>query len=815
MPQKVVKFGGINRKVNEFQGTGTCEELINLRPNVGGGFSIVKPKVTYRRNINYMCFYEHAFGDIYNEIAVTESGDVVWVNNSNQKLASFTGNDVTISHVNNILVVYSYKDNRQEVFRFKDGDYQKYYAAPIKLSASIDFRSEGTFAPKFVSTSGYAYDDGNIMDTARWDEAASKAQSNFHANYKNGLCGAAVVGCTYVLEDGSEVWSSAFVVADSSKARANNTTRQNDAPTISNPNDLCRVTVKGVARCSYNINFHESELEGIKKINVYATKPVYNYKFEYLDSTTHGAVKQTLDVLNLDSQLMYYQGSINVNGGGTLSLNFSIERYGENIMPVTAGAIERVGPNVSLNNRFHYFKSDVQHVVQEISMSEQLAVIDAFTPWRAYAKINNKWIRLNDTYYFNPSETQDFIYPMSGVSQIFFEKCSLNSNGSVSPLYDEGFIVEMQDSSAYNYSYAFDIIPEIERFGDAWYDEINNTSVDGKVLLRKEANVINVTLHNTPYAFDINASYNFGGEIIDVVTSYTPISAVQVNQYPVTVFTTNGIYALEQGSGEVLYQSVDPLQPFVIEGKATSTPNGIFFVSSNNLYLLSGREAANVSYVLNGPVDGDLRKLESYNLLCTAANGVANFISTNIFEQYISDVSMIYDQLHNELIISNNDEDYSYSYVLNLDTRSYHKINKKYLRSLNSNKYAIEIRDGSKILVNMFSEAPSTVPVLLQSRPMQFEPFFTHLQRLILLTDTKLEGDVQKLCLSVFGSDDLSNWKCIISAQKAKTVLRQIRTNKAPKSYRDYVILITGYVETDTDISDIIADYTVVQRRLG
>lgn len=815
MPQKVVKFGGINRKVNEFQGTGACEELINLRPNVGGGFSIVKPKVTYRRNINYMCFYEHAFGDIYNEIAVTESGDVVWVNNSNQKLASFTGNDVTISHVNNILVVYSYKDNRQEVFRFKDGDYQKYYAAPVSLSASIDFRSEGTFAPVFVAASGYTYDDGNIMDTARWDEAASKAQSNFHANYKNGLCGAAVVGCTYVLEDGSEVWSSAFVVADSSKARANNTTRKDDAPTIGNPNDLCKVTVKGVARCSYNINFHESELEGIKKINVYATKPVYNYKFEYISSTEHRAVKKTLDVLNLDSQLMYYQGSINVNGGGTLNLNFSTERYGEDIMPVTAGAIERVGPNVSLNNRFHYFKSDVQHVVQEISMSEQSMVIDAFMPWRAYAKIDNKWIRLNDTYYFNPSETQDFIYPMSGVSQIFFEKCSLNSDGSVSPLYDEGFIVEMQDSSAYNYSYAFEIIPEIERFGDAWYDEINNTAVDGKVLLRKEANVINVTLHNTPYAFDINASYNFGGEIMDVVTSYTPISAVQVNQYPVTVFTTNCIYALEQGSGEVLYQSVDPLQPLVIEGKATSTPNGIFFVSSNNLYLLSGREAANVSYVLKGPVDEDLRKLESYNLLCTAANGVANFISTNIFEQYISDVSMIYDQLHNELIISNNDEDYSYSYVLNLDTRSYHKINKKYLRSLNSNKYAIEIRDGSKILVNMFSEAPSTVPVLLQSRPMQFEPFFTHLQRLILLTDTKLEGDAQKLFLSVFGSDDLSNWKCIISAQKANTVLRQIRTNKAPKSYRDYVVLITGYVETDTDISDIIADYTVVQRRLG
>ena len=817
MPQKVVKFGGINRKVNEFQGTGACEELINLRPNVGGGFSIVKPKVTYRRNINYMCFYEHAFGDIYNEIAVTESGDVVWANNSNQKLASFTGNDVTISHVNNILVVYSYKDNRQEVFSFKDGDYKKYYAAPIKLSASIDFRSEGTFAPVFVAASGYTYDDGNIMDTSRWDEAASKAQSNFHATYKNGLCGAAVVGCTYVLEDGSEVWSSAFVVADSSKARANNTTRKDDAPNISNPNDLCKVTVKGVAKCSYCLNFHESELEGIKKINVYATKPVYNYKFEYIDSNTHGAVKQTLDVLNLDSQLMYYQGSINVNGGGTLRLNFSTERYGENIMPVTAGAIERVGPNVSLNNRFHYFKSDVQHVVQEISMSEQLAVIDAFTPWRAYAKIDNKWIRLNDTYYFNPSETQDFIYPMSGVSQIFFEKCSINSNGSVSPLYDDGFIVEMQDSSAYNYSYAFEIIPEIERFGDAWYDEINNTAVDGKVLLRKETNVINVTFHNTPYAFDIKASYNFAGEIMDVVTSYTPISAVQVNQYPVTVFTTNGIYALEQGSGEVLYQSVDPLQPLVIEGKATSTPHGIFFVSSRNLYMLSGREVANISYVLNGHPDTDLRNTEAYELLCRNTGvSVFDYISSVTFNEYIiNEASMIYDQLHNELIISNSNEDTPYSYVLNLDTRSYHKIQKKYLRQLNSARYAIELSNDTKVLVNMYNENIVSVPILLQSRPMQFEPLFTHLQRLILLTDAKLNGDVQNLCISVFGSDDLSNWKCIISAQKANTVLRQIRTNKAPKSYRDYVILITGNVPTDTDISDIIADYTVVQRRLG
>ena len=97
---------------------------------------------------------------------------------------------------------------------------------------------------------------------------------------------------------------------------------------------------------------------------------------------------------------------------------------------------------------------------------------------------------------------------------------------------------------------------------------------------------------------------------------------------------------------------------------------------------------------------------------------------------------------------------------------------------------------------------------------MSFEVAFTHIQRLLLLADAKLEKS-QNLCFSVFASDNLYDWKCIISAQKQNTILRQIRTNRAAKSYRDYVILITGTVDTDTDISDIIADYTIVNRRLG
>jgi hypothetical protein len=71
------------------------------------------------------------------------------------------------------------------------------------------------------------------------------------------------------------------------------------------------------------------------------------------------------------------------------------------------------------------------------------------------------------------------------------------------------------------------------------------------------------------------------------------------------------------------------------------------------------------------------------------------------------------------------------------------------------------------------------------------------------------------LFLTVFASDNLNDWDCIISSQKANVILRQIRTNKAARSYRDYIVMISGFVGTDTDIADIIADYTVVNRRLG
>ena len=833
MPQKVLRFSGINRSVNEFQNSGACEELINLRPNASGGFRVVKEKEIYMKDADIKYFYEHSFGDTRNEIIVHVYGGVYWLKGGDKIcIVETNSNNITLSHVNDVLVVYIEDENKQYAFKFKDTEYEKYYAAPIRLYASIDYRSDNSKV-KQVSAAfdlNPMYDATERFDISQFEEYMGSVMSLFREIHRNGLCGVSVVGATYELEDGIEVWASAFVLANSQKSGIK------DALKFSVVDRKNCIEARGPKDVHYLVHVTgEDKIEGVKKINVYASRPKSRYSFEFDGTVTEegvtiqqaSLVEVPLDELSLDGELMYYQGSIDPNHTTKgLHLNFSEKTLAGDVMPVTAGAIERIGPNIALNNRFHYFNSNVYHIIQTPSISEQLQERDTFSHWTCFVKFETGWRLVNRIYGMDVEKEQDFIYPMTGIKQLVFIKGHyIEGTGTFIQDYSDCFIVDMKDSSAYNYSHAFGVIPTVTVLSDKFLDELMNddrsweyakkNGFAKQIFLRKETNAINVSLRQNPFAFSLKASYSFSGKIKDIVPSYIPISEVQISQFPVTVFTSNGIFALEQGDDDVLYETIDPQQPYIIDGKAKTTPLGSFFTSSGNLYLMSGRKVVDVSFPLDGKIDINLRGLDSYKTLCNNTVYLNDYLSNQDFSDFVTSSSLTYDQLHNELIIGSGDEAIPYSYVLNLDTKLYHKVPMRFLENSSSNRYSIVEQGGILNIVNMYDESSKDVPILLQSRPFQLETFHSHIQRLILLADADLSGDKQNLRLAVFGSDDLKNWKCIIASQKMNVALRQIRTNKSPKSYRDYVILITGTVSTDTDLADFIADYTVVNRRLG
>lgn len=811
MPQKVLRFSGINRRINEFNGSGACEEMINLRPEAQGGYRAIKNKQRHKLVESLKCIYEHKFGDVSNLIQFA-AGWVNWYDGFIVRgiTDEFKGmDDVTFSSAGNVLVIYSAKNKKQLVYKFENNSYEKYKVIfPRINSVTIGSGSAKSYSIKADENSSGAM-----------NAAMLKAASSFGERYTNGACGMIVVGCTYELESGEEVWSTAFAIADISSA-----------PTVDSSN--LTVTVTGSTNTRVSLSLDTTSSKGVKKINIYASLPVMPYEIqggridENHATTSYYAERLSVDEINIGGQMMYFQGSVSPSkSSSSFKLDYGLEKTGDMLMPVTAGCIERIGKSISYNNRFHCFDSSVEHVIQAPFVAKELGPRDTGDYWRAYIKYDGKWYRTRHRFKMYFGSENHFAYPMAGVTKMAFVQ---TPEGDIYFRDNEMFYVDMQDSSAYNYSYAIDITPSKIAAAD-FYDSLlasggSVTGYDEKIFLKDETNAINVSSQYNPFVFPVEYSYSFGGEVVDVVTSYLPISSTQVGQYPLTVFTTNGIYALEQGDGSVLYSNTTPLSPMVLTGKAVSTPYGVFFVSSKGLYLLLGRETSNVSYVLDGEVEENIKETDAYNKLCCNKKGIfydfSKALTNEDFESFISDATLTYDQLQNELYISSNNADILYSYVFNLDTKSFHKVSKKLYNGQNGARYAIELKEdmmeGYKDIVDLYSEVHSTEQhILLQSRPMQLEELSTHIQRMILKVDAKLSSDKQNLCFSVFGSDNLYDWKCIISAQKQNTVLRHIRTNKAAKSYKDYIILITGTVDTHTDLSDIIADYAVVNRRLG
>jgi hypothetical protein len=712
---------------------------------------------------------------------------------------AFLGNQLLISNGSS-LYAYAYKDG-------------KYVQTDASVPDDLDIQYT-------VSTgSGYTADVALTNTDPKSEEFKEEVHKNWSAaigqhTSKNETFGAVLVAFNISLTDGTEFWTNKWIHINPFHYMPN-----------SDGSKMIYYEKDGNKRFtfnSYDINFtislkkmSSSSVDNlVSKVNVYATRPVFPYNLDTMvsivDSTHDKAIHayaSNLEESGVTKQLLYFQKSIPIskieNGDVSFKLEFSDTQAGEKVLEIDSGTVKRSGKIASYNNRAHIFDSYSTIYPQSVVCSSNTGY--PFQTQEAYVHIEcNERTVILKTKALVPSLSGAgnkiaVFYPDARAKKILIATDSFNTTYCT---------VNLEESSRYNFA-----------FGEAEYVASYDTE-DKKTTsnILHEANTINVSAQYNPFVFPVEYSYAVGGIIKDLATSYLPISSTQVGQYPLNVFTTNGVYAMEQGNGTSLYSNIVPLQPLVIDGKSVATPVGTFFISSRSLYLLSGREAVNLSYVLNGERELTLRDTEAYKRLCLDKTGTfqdySHLISSEDFEDFVDDAVLTYDQLNNELIISSGNPSIYYSYVLNLDTKAYHKIGRRYIGSQSVARYAIEAQGSSRNLVDMHIEENSVQPILLQSRPMPLDALFSHIQRLVLLADARLR-DGQKLCISVFGSDNLHDWKCIISSQKHNTALRQIRTNKAAKSYRDYIFLISGTVDTNTDLSDLIADYTVVARRLG
>lgn len=152
---------------------------------------------------------------------------------------------------------------------------------------------------------------------------------------------------------------------------------------------------------------------------------------------------------------------------------------------------------------------------------------------------------------------------------------------------------------------------------------------------------------NNPFVFQASGDNTVGtGSILGIAANTEPISQGQFGQYPLIVFTTEGIYGLSVNS-EGLYSASYPISREVCNNPESITPTGnvVYFTSDKGLMAVSGGTVRCVSPQLSGanPPYSD---------------------ATDSFLTFVRNAFLAYDYRDSLLFIYNVSYDYAYVYNL-------------------------------------------------------------------------------------------------------------------------------------------------------
>ncbi|MEN6624543.1 MAG: hypothetical protein ABFD50_23725, partial [Smithella sp.] len=339
-----------------------------------------------------------------------------------------------------------------------------------------------------------------------------------------------------------------------------------------------------------------------------------------------------------------------------------------------------------------------------------------------------------------------------------------------------------------------------------------------------DQNRIIVSEVDNPFTFLSKHSYRVGsGRIVAMDSTTETISTGQFGQYPMNVFTTEGIYALMQGDGNVLFSSIVPMNSEVCIGRNTLPIHGsIIFISERGIAALSGKEVSILSAPMNTIVSNSLtpnpiRDMPVYGEVTAHAQlfGMANFESTlyDIRSLITTNTSLAFDRARNEIIISDpswmkhiyysmNSKCFSFAdeqFVSTCDTYSEH------FALTNQGKIVFICSNSGDLGQNQSEESANPVKILLQTKPINFgrELAINDFEWLTEITT----GAGNYTGIYIFGNEAMrtDRWFLLGGSQTAQAI-NAYRTNTISRmKVKEIIVLITSICDYDSWIAPMIS----------
>ena len=334
------------------------------------------------------------------------------------------------------------------------------------------------------------------------------------------------------------------------------------------------------------------------------------------------------------------------------------------------------------------------------------------------------------------------------------------------------------------------------------YIDINNVSLHPITTLQTDnryytdSNRMQISRGANPLSYPSKNSYQIGNsavEILCLASQSAPVSAGQFGHFPLTVFTSQGTFLMQQGGGEVLYSSVIPLNNEVaLKNSVCELGGAIVYASSDGIKILSGNKLAHISRDVEGePSDKLIADSDYIEFISQPSNHLVylfTYLSEENFLDFLDDnVRICFDKMNKELIITNRDlfsdesrsSQTSYSYVFNMQYKTWHKITDSWHQFLliNSKLYGFrnyrEIQPGIQTMSSMTDEQVIVQDCLIQSRPMKWGTYDLKKMKTIVQRSLCHVGDPidssqsedDKFGLYMFASMENDLWKFVKGIQ--------------------------------------------------
>ena len=328
---------------------------------------------------------------------------------------------------------------------------------------------------------------------------------------------------------------------------------------------------------------------------------------------------------------------------------------------------------------------------------------------------------------------------------------------------------------------------------------------DPPIAYYTEPNKIKVSELNNPFMFPNANTYIAGnGRVLAMASVAVRIAEGQFGQFPLYVFTTQGIYSLQVGNGDVLYSQLSA--PTSLEAPISniirSTPFGVVFVSNRGVCMISGQNVSLLTQQLKeSPTKLVFQDAPELNGILLNYGGVS-------FTEYIKGIEdLLYDSHENELIISDKDSPFNFVYRFD-DGLLYQSTEKISLEVKNTFPELLIVSDFA--LKDFAQEGSTDVAVSLITRPLRFTtPDIKKLERMILRGELHLLNPTSgKNCYALnYFSNDETNFSILrgipLSAQSRKDIDMGLFSRS---KYRQFAFAFGGKINNKTIIRYLEAE---------